>query len=75
MSKGNVCEFCGGADDSKSGTCEGCYHGMRYQPDKWLAHLARLGRSARHIGGCVFVGGAVICRDPYVPAQVGEVEP
>lgn len=69
------CKFCGAVDEeTKAGsdTCDGCWYGMRLEPEEWRVRLAKAGRAPRYRGGCVLESredgsAAIVCRDPFVP--------
>lgn len=75
MSEQTECDYCGGSlepDERDSGTCDGCWYGMRLEPEAWEARLAAIGRKPIYCGGCVpfatqhgMVG--IACRSPYAP--------
>jgi len=69
------CRFCGHVvepENSGSMTCDGCWYGMRLDPDGWVERLSAQGVAPRYRGGCVLgtngLGhAAIMCRDPFVP--------
>ena len=70
-----LCKYCGGPEGEEgagTGVCEGCYYGMRLEPEVWEARMRELGKEPKHRGGCIVTqhGDGVVsisCRDPYEP--------
>lgn len=60
------CDICGSTDETvSSGLCDGCWYGMRMEPEEWAARLKAQGIEVVHQGGCLERGGAIVCRNPY----------
>lgn len=76
------CDYCGGPVGEEgvgSGTCEGCWYGMRLVPEEWEQRLREAGRAPTYQGGCVHVpleggGYAIACRNGFLPATTAAVE-
>lgn len=78
MSNAAKCQFCDGEIDEEnqaSGVCDGCWYGMRLEPEEWEKRMKKIGRVPRYIGGHVPVmdGDRVVgigSRSPYAPGLV-----
>jgi hypothetical protein len=64
------CHICGSLDPEnirqQGDVCDGCWYGMRMDPENWEAGLKERGIDVHYQGGCVPFEGGIACRDPYV---------
>lgn len=80
------CRICGGIDpdniNEPGQLCDGCYFGMRMDPEGWAAGMQARGIEVEYTGGCHMepvvdkdgnvVGSAIACFDPYKKVEKEE---
>ena len=45
--------------------CDGCWWGMRLDPDGWKAELEKRGIKVERTGGCLRAGSSILCMNSY----------
>lgn len=51
---GSTCRFCLAPlepEHVQSGLCDGCWYGMRLEPEQWCERLESIGRPVREVNG------------------------